>query len=103
MDASAGGIGSRHGWAVDDDLPPGFLSGLPAPARERLLASALRINVPAGALVYRDSERPRVVVVLRGLLRAFLSSPDGREVTVRYLRPGDVAGLAPVVGGPAPE
>ncbi len=102
MDASAGGTSIRRGWAVDDDLPPGFLSALPASARQRLLANAVRINVPAGALVYRDSERPRVVVVLQGLLRVFLSSRDGREVTVRYVRRGDVAGLAPLIGGPAP-
>lgn len=89
-------------WLDGDQLPPGFLSALPRSAANRLLMDGVRINVPAGALVYRDSERPRVFVVVRGLLRVFVSSADGRQVTVRYVRGGDVAGLALVVGGPGP-
>jgi CRP/FNR family transcriptional regulator len=85
-----------------DGLGGGFLFALPRAAAERLLAEAIRINVPAGAIVYRDDERPRILVVVRGLLRVYLTSPDGRQVTVRYARAGDVAGLALVVGGPAP-
>jgi CRP/FNR family transcriptional regulator len=85
-----------------DGLREGFLFALPVDAAERLLAEAIRINVPAGALVYRDDESPRVIVVVEGLLRVFLSSADGRQVTVRYVRSGDVAGLALVIGGPAP-
>jgi CRP/FNR family transcriptional regulator len=87
---------------VRDGLRGGFLAALPPAAAERLLADAIRINVPAGAVVYRDEERPQMLVVVTGLLRIFVSSPDGRQVTVRYARSGDVAGLALVVGGPAP-
>jgi CRP/FNR family cyclic AMP-dependent transcriptional regulator len=81
----------------------GFLFALPGAAAETLLAEAIRMDVPAGALIYRDDETPRVFVVLDGLVRVFLSSPEGRQVTVRYARPGDVAGLPLVLGGPAPE
>ena len=80
----------------------GFLSALPRGARERLLAEAIRIDLPAGAIVYRDDESPRVIVVVNGVLRVFLSAADGRQTTVRYARSGDVAGLALVVGGPGP-
>ena len=83
-------------------LERGFLFALPREAAERLLAEAIRINLPAGALVYRDEESPRLIVVVTGLLRVFLTSADGRQVTVRYARSGDVAGLALVIGGPAP-
>jgi CRP/FNR family transcriptional regulator len=31
----------------------------------------------------------------------FLTSAEGRQVTVRYARPGDVLGIAVLVGGPA--
>ncbi len=86
-----------------DGLEEGFLSALPRSAADRLLDEAIRINVPAGALVYRDEESPRLIVVVTGLLRVFLSSADGRQVTVRYARSGDVAGLVLVIGGPAPE
>jgi CRP/FNR family transcriptional regulator len=80
----------------------GFLSALPEDAAERLLAEAIRIRVPAGALVARERESPRVLVVLDGLLRVFLRSADGRELTVRYARTGDVTGLALALGGPGP-
>ena len=85
-----------------EGIGSGFLDALPREAAERLLAEAIRINVPAGALIYREDESPRFIVVVKGLLRVFLTSADGRQVTVRYARSGDVAGLALVVGGPAP-
>ena len=85
-----------------EGLDRGFLLALPRDAAERLLAEAIRINVPAGAVIYRDDETPRLIVVVKGLLRVFVSSVDGRQVTVRYARSGDVAGLVLVIGGPAP-
>jgi CRP/FNR family transcriptional regulator len=96
----------RPALALDDlaleGLGGGFLFALPREAAERLLAEAIRINVPAGSLIYRDDESPSLIVVVKGLLRVFLTSTDGRQVTVRYARSGDVAGLALVIGGPAP-
>jgi len=84
-------------------LQGGFLHALPRPAAQRLLHEGIRINVPAGALLYRHEESPRLIVVVNGLLRVFLASADGRQVTVRYAKSGDVAGLMMVFGGPAPE
>ena len=83
-------------------VPPGFLATLPAAAADRLLADAIRIDVPAGGTVYRDEERGRAIVVLEGLLRTYVSAPDGRQATIRYTRPGEIVGLALVIGGPAP-
>ena len=88
--------------AAADELPRGFLSELPDHARDRLLAGAIRSTVAAGTMVFEGDDRPRVIVVERGLLRVFLSSIDGRQVTARYIRTGDVAGLPMVVGGPGP-
>jgi CRP/FNR family cyclic AMP-dependent transcriptional regulator len=87
---------------AEDGLRSGFLFTLPRAAAERLLADGIRISVPAGAMIYHEEESPRVIVVVTGLLRVFLRSVDGRQVTVRYVRSGDVAGLPLVVGGPAP-
>jgi CRP/FNR family cyclic AMP-dependent transcriptional regulator len=81
---------------------PGFLATLPPAAAARLLEGALQIDVPPGATVYREEERPRAILVREGLLRVYLRSPDGRQVTVRYARSGDVLGLALVLGGPGP-
>ena len=83
-------------------LEEGFLAALPHDAAERLRAEAIHINLPAGSVVYRDEESPRLIVVVKGLLRVFLTSADGRQVTARYARSGDVAGLVLVIGGPAP-
>jgi CRP/FNR family transcriptional regulator len=79
----------------------GFLYALPETAADRLLDQALRITVPAGVCLYRADERPRVIVVLTGLLRVFLSSVDGRQVTIRYARSGEIVGLVLALGGPA--
>jgi CRP/FNR family transcriptional regulator len=92
----------RGAPASREEVPPGFLATLPPEAAARLLAEAIRMDVPAGGTVYRDEERGRAIVVLRGLLRLYMSAPDGRQVTVRYARAGDVVGLAIVIGGPAP-
>ncbi len=83
-------------------LAGGFLYALPEAAADRLLDQAVRITVPAGVCLFRGDEPPRVIVVLSGLLRVFLRSVDGRQVTVRYARSGDVVGLTLVLGGPAP-
>jgi CRP/FNR family transcriptional regulator, cyclic AMP receptor protein len=85
-----------------DGMHGGFLFALPEDVSERLLAEGIRINVPAGALIHRGDERPQVIVVVSGLVRVFLSSADGRQVTVRYARCGDVAGLLLAIGGPWP-
>jgi CRP/FNR family transcriptional regulator len=93
--------GSREAPAREF-VPPGFLTTLPPAASARLLADAVRMDVPAGGTVYRDEEIGRAIIVLHGLLRLYMRAPDGREVTIRYTRPGEIVGLALVIGGPAP-
>ncbi len=79
----------------------GFLARLPPRAAEALLAEAMRLDLPPGAVIYRDDEAPRVIIVVEGVLRLFLGNPDGRQVTALYAHPGDVLGLALTLGGPA--
>jgi CRP/FNR family transcriptional regulator, cyclic AMP receptor protein len=86
---------------VDDALARSFLAELPADLVSRLRAEGDRADYPAGTTVYRAGDDPRAALVVRGLIRVFLSSPEGRQVTVRYARPGDVLGVAVLVGGPA--
>jgi CRP/FNR family cyclic AMP-dependent transcriptional regulator len=80
----------------------GFLARLPPSAAETLLGEAVRLDLPPGAVIYRDDEAPRVIVVVAGVIRLFMGDPDGRQVTVLYAHPGDVLGLALTLGGPAP-
>ena len=86
---------------VDDALARSFLVGLPAELTGRLLAEGERADYPAGTTVYRAGDDPQAALVVRGLIRVHLSSSAGRQVTVRYTRPGDVLGIAVLVGGPA--
>lgn len=87
---------------VKAGLTGGFLARLPGDAAERLASDGIRIDLPASSVVYRDEGLPHAIVVVIGLLRLYMTSAEGRQVTVRYARSGDVLGLAMVLGGPAP-
>jgi CRP/FNR family transcriptional regulator, cyclic AMP receptor protein len=77
-----------------------FLAALPVDALEPLTGDALRLDVPAGSTLYREGERPRVALVAGGLLRVYLTSAEGRQVTIRYARAGSVLGVPVAVAGP---
>lgn len=79
-----------------------FLAQLPGAVLERLLAGAVLEAVPAGTTTYRAGGEPRPSLIVEGLLRSYFSGPDGRQVTVRYARPGDVLGVVATHGRPAP-
>jgi CRP/FNR family cyclic AMP-dependent transcriptional regulator len=77
-----------------------FLLALDENTRARLLSDAVRVDVPGGSVLYRDREASRMGVVVAGLIRVYLTSADGRQVTVRYAREGEVMGTAVLVAGP---
>lgn len=78
-----------------------FLGGLPSGLLDELLVAGDRIDLPAGGTIYRQGDYPRTFLVLRGLLRVYMTSAEGRQVTVRYARDADVLGIAVLIGGPA--
>ena len=86
---------------TEDALAHSFLAELPAEVISELRVGGERADYPAGTTVYQPGSEPRAALVVRGLLRVFLASLEGRQVTVRYARPGDVLGIAVLVGGPA--
>lgn len=96
---------TRPRTTFEDDLRAAVdtstLIDLPASAVQALLTGAVEVQLPAAAMLYRDSDRPRAGLVVRGLVRVYMTSPEGRHVTVRYARPGDILGIAVGVGGPA--
>jgi len=85
---------------VDDALARSFLGALPGELAGRLRAEGERADYPAGTTLYRAGDDPQAALVVRGLIRVFLTSTEARQVTVRYARPGDVLGIAVLVGGP---
>src|SRR5262245_51633177 len=87
--------------ALDSEmLRRSFLGSLAEPVLEGLLADAIRLDIPAGAVAYRDWETPRTAVILSGLLRVYIASSSGRQRTLRYARGGEVVGAPVAVGGP---
>jgi CRP/FNR family transcriptional regulator len=83
-------------------LRDGCWASLPAPTVEALSAGGTLVEFPAGYSVYSEADAARLAVILRGLLRVYMHASDGRQVTVRYVRPGDLLGGPALVGGPAP-
>jgi CRP/FNR family transcriptional regulator, cyclic AMP receptor protein len=74
-------------------LPPELLSRVIAGSRVRF--------DPAGSLVRPIGEGgSHVELVLAGLIRAEVSSPDGRSLVIRYARPGALLGVASLFGEP---
>ncbi len=88
--------------AVRTAIERSFLATLPPEALDRLLAGAVLESVRAGATTYRPATELRPALIVRGIIRTFFVGPDGRQVTVRYAREGDVLGVVAAAGGPAP-
>ena len=79
-----------------------FFANIPADALERLFEGAALEDVPAGTTTYRAGGEPRPSLIVSGIFRSYFVGPDGRQVTVRYARAGDVLGIVAAHGGPAP-
>ena len=77
-----------------------FLTGLPEDALEELLASGSILEVRQRRLIFGSSDDGRVGVMIQGLARTYLSSGDGRQFTLRYVRPGEILGNT---SGPSAE
>jgi CRP/FNR family transcriptional regulator, cyclic AMP receptor protein len=83
---------------VDDGvvgaLAASSLARLPRPTQHRLVAGARTVRVPAGAVTHREGETAQhLELVVDGLVRAFVTAPDGRGLTVRYARRGALIGV----------
>ncbi|HEY6424708.1 MAG TPA: cyclic nucleotide-binding domain-containing protein [Pseudonocardiaceae bacterium] len=87
--------------AVADAVAGSFLGRLPSDLVDALVKVGELIDYPAGSTIYREGSYPRTALVVGGLLRVYMTSPEGRQVTVRYARTCDVLGIAVLVGGPA--
>jgi CRP/FNR family transcriptional regulator, cyclic AMP receptor protein len=56
-----------------------------------------RVYVPAGSLLFRAGEPPRVAIVAAGVVRVFVHAAPRRQLTIRYARAGDLVGVAPLL------
>jgi CRP/FNR family transcriptional regulator len=74
-------------------LHASHLGSVPPEIVETLACDAIRMDVRAGALILRESEAS-VALVVSGVLRVFMTSPSGRQTTLRYIRSGGLFGVA---------
>ena len=77
-----------------------FLGNVASETQAHLFADAIRLDVPAGSVLYRDEDPARTGLVVAGLIRIYLTSVEGRQITVRYARSGAAVGVPMAVGGP---
>jgi CRP/FNR family transcriptional regulator, cyclic AMP receptor protein len=88
--------------AINEAVAKSVLAEFPPTLRETLIQDAVRAEFPAGTTAYYQEDEPRCGLVITGLIRDYMIAPDGRQITVRYARAGDLLGIAVIVGGPAP-
>jgi CRP/FNR family cyclic AMP-dependent transcriptional regulator len=90
--------GSRPITDLDDAvvaaIAASHLRSLPDPVVAELLAEASLLHVPAGSTVHREgTTSAHVEMVVKGLIRVYVQSVDGRKMTVRYCRSGALIGV----------
>jgi CRP/FNR family transcriptional regulator len=83
-------------------LRTGCWAQLPIATIEHLTIGARISEFSAGHTVYSEADAEALAVIARGLFRVYMHASDGRQVTVRYVRPGGLLGVPALVGGPAP-
>ncbi|MGY1604393.1 Crp/Fnr family transcriptional regulator [Geodermatophilus sp. SYSU D00815] len=75
-------------------LAASSLGRLPGRALGDLLTAARLVRVPAGSVTHREGEAAEhLELVVDGLVRAYVTAPDGRSLTVRYARRGALLGV----------
>lgn len=83
-------------------LRGGVWASLPIETITSLVEGGRVTSLSAGHMVYAEADTGGLGAVLDGLLRVYMHAGDGRQVTVRYARAGDLLGVPSLVGGPAP-
>lgn len=81
-------------------LAKSFLADVPAATSRAVLGTAIAARVRAGELFIEQYAPHRCGIVINGLMRVFVSLPDGRERTMREVGPGGAVGIAAFSGRP---
>jgi CRP-like cAMP-binding protein len=72
-----------------------FFASMPPEVTGPVLARARETTIEAGEIFYRGayhSDTASFAIVINGLLRFYISAPDGRAMTVRYAGRGELIG-----------
>jgi CRP/FNR family transcriptional regulator len=77
-----------------------FLSLLSEANRRRLLENSTTAEYNPGAIAYHPEGPPRAFVLDRGLARAYMSVPDGRQATTLFFHTHELIGGTTIVSRP---
>jgi CRP/FNR family cyclic AMP-dependent transcriptional regulator len=90
-------VSLRKDPAIAAAIALGPLRTLPPVTLDRLLANAMTFDVPRGVVDQtQGSSDIHASMLVSGLLSGFRTTQDGRQVTVRYIRAGDLLAFASV-------
>ncbi len=77
---------------------PSF-AGLPPEALDEIVAHATPQRIPKGEPAFRQGEQAnRFFLLLHGRLRVTRLNPQGQQILVRFIAPGDMFGVAMAIG-----
>ncbi len=78
--------------AMDAVFAHSMLAALPPAVQDVLIRDAMRVELPAGTTLYYQHEEPGCALVLHSVVRVYIASSEGRQITIRYARPRDGLG-----------
>ncbi len=78
---------------VRDAVFASHFRDLPSEVLDELLSAAVRSKIPAGSIAHRALDGEEYIeLVVTGVVRVFVTAPDGRTMTIRYCRSGELLG-----------
>ncbi|CDX13529.1 Crp/FNR family transcriptional regulator [Mesorhizobium plurifarium] len=87
--------------SLDRSLIAGLpvFDGIAAADLDRIISQARSMRIARDQLVFeQEQEAHSFFLLLDGHVRVVKSTPDGHEVTVRYISPGELMGIASALG-----
>jgi CRP/FNR family transcriptional regulator, cyclic AMP receptor protein len=77
-----------------------LLRGMPADELAELAPALVRLELPAGEVLWRENDEARALMLIeRGSVSASLTLPGGGEVELARMGPGEVLGEIPLLDG----
>lgn len=99
------GLAAAKGELILSRLDRSLIAGLPAfegispDGLDKILARAVALRVAKDAAVFEQGgEAKSFYILLDGRVRVVKMTPDGRQVIVRYIVPGELLGIAHALG-----
>ncbi len=78
----------------------GFFCDLPVVSLKAFEAIKYTTTYPEGAVLFMEGQSPRGVILLcKGRVKLSMTSPEGKTIILRIVKPGEVLGLHAVVSG----